>query len=465
MLKKLLLFLFLCLPLFLAAQLSLRVTSLPANTPANPSIFVAGNFNNWNAGASAYELVAQSDGSFTLTLTPSPGLLEFKFTRGSWATVEGGANGGFRPNRTLNYNGGMQEVNIVIQSWEDQGGDNSTASDNVSVLSTDFYMPQLDRNRKVWIYLPPNYYTSDLTYPVLYMHDGQNVFDASTSFSGEWEVDESLNDLFENGDNGAIVVAIDNGGANRLNEYSPWVNSTYGGGQGDEYIDFIVETLKPHIDANYRTNPDRESTGIAGSSMGGLISMYALIEHQDVFSKAGIFSPAFWFAPEAYSHVSSIGKEADVRIYFVAGQSESATMVPNMQAMYNTCINAGFSAEELFFLTHADGAHSEWYWRREFPAAYEWLFDQVTSITSAGPAIQQVRLSPNPTDYILKISSERVLQAPKLQIYAVNGTLIQPPTIIDGDTFNVSFLQEGTYIFNIYDGKVLVGAQRIVVSR
>ena len=89
-----------------------------------------------------------------------------------------------------------------------------------------------------------------------------------------------------------IVVGIDNGGADRLNEYSPWVNAQYGGGQGDEYIEFLVSTLKPYIDANYRTLPGRNTTGIMGSSMGGLISMYGFSERQDIFAKAGMFSPA-----------------------------------------------------------------------------------------------------------------------------------------------------------------------------
>src|SRR5205085_11725242 len=129
-----------------------------------------------------------------------------------------------------------QIFNLTVLSWEDISGSgpSSTAAANVQVLNTSFFMPQLNRSRKIWLYLPPDYYTTSKTYPVLYMEDGQNLFDNATSFSGEWQIDETLNTLHSQGNYGAIVVGIDNGGGERLNEYSPWVNATYGGGQGDQ---------------------------------------------------------------------------------------------------------------------------------------------------------------------------------------------------------------------------------------
>jgi len=127
-----------------------------------------------------------------------------------------------------------------------------------------------------------------------------------------------LNELFNGGDDGVIVIGIDNGGAERINEYCPWENTAYGGGDGAAYVNFIVNTLKPYIDENYRTLAGREHTGIMGSSLGGLISLYAAIEHQDVFSKAGIFSPAFWINPEVYDYVTTVGYEDYVKFYFIA---------------------------------------------------------------------------------------------------------------------------------------------------
>ena len=354
---------------------------------------------------------------------------------------------------------------MEVLSWEDLGGTSSgggTAADNVQTF--DIYIPQLNRNRRIWVYLPPDYETSNTSYPVLYMHDGQNLFDATGTFAGEWEVDESLNGLFEQGDDGVIVVGIDNGGSNRIKEYSPWLHPSYGGGEGDEYMEFIVETLKPQIDANYRTLSDRSNTGLMGSSMGGLISMYGAIEYQEVFSRAGIFSPSFWFTDECYAHVSNTGKEADMRIYLLAGEQESADMVPDLYAMYNTLLNAGFEMEELFIISHADGQHSEWYWRREFPDAYEWLYADAIS-NSSDLAISTFSVSPNPANDVLRVEGASDLKELRFQVYAVDGRLILPPTYITGDEINTSFLQEGTYIFNIYSEENLLLSKKILIQR
>lgn len=171
-----------------------------------------------------------------------------------------------------------------------------TAASNVQILSKTFALPQLNTTRKIWLYLPPDYATSTKNYPVLYMQDAQNLFDNNTSFSGEWQVDETLNSLFAAGDYGAIVVGIDNGGSERLNEYSPWVNTDYGGGKGEDYMDFMANTLKPYIDANYRTRPEPSMNALIGSSMGAIISTFGACEYPEAFQKVGSFSPAYWFA-------------------------------------------------------------------------------------------------------------------------------------------------------------------------
>lgn len=448
------------------AQLTIKITDVPDNTPAAASIYIAGTINNWDPGNANYILTNNNDGTYQITLNIPAGTIEFKFTRGSWATVEGNANGTFLPNRTLTYNGGQQLAQLTIQSWEDLGtGGGGTTEDNVSVLSYDFYMPQLDRYRRVWLYLPPDYDNSGKRYPVLYMHDGQNVFDATTSFAGEWEVDESLNELFGNGDDGVIVVAIDNGGANRINEYSPWVNPQYGGGQGDEYTEFIVETLKPYIDEHYRTLSDRNNTGIMGSSLGALISMYAAIEYQEVFGKAGIFSPAFWFAPQCYTQVTTTGKEQDMKFYLLAGQLEgNGSVVTDLNNMRTTLLNAGFLNNEIYYVTHSDGQHSEWYWAREFPDAYEWLYADAVAVGTIDPNKPlSITLSPNPADSILQVNSSRPLVSPKVAIYAANGRLVLPPTPFAGTSFGIDFLSPGAYIFEIQEKGKVVATQKVVV--
>ncbi|MFN7119854.1 MAG: alpha/beta hydrolase-fold protein [Saprospiraceae bacterium] len=450
------------------AQLTLRITALPANTPPADSIYIAGNFNTWNPGNANFIVKKQADGTRQIVINPPVGNVEFKFTRGSWATVEGNAQGGQRPNRVINYTGQPKTEEISILTWEDLAGNNpqgSTAAANVIILSQNYTIPQLNRTRRVWIYLPPDYNTSNKRYPVLYMHDGQNVFDAATSFSGEWKVDEALNQLFTNGDQGIIVVAIDNGGAERLNEYSPWVNNRYGGGQGDEYIKFIVETLKPNIDATYRTKADRDNTGIMGSSMGGLISLYAAIEYQNIFSKAGIFSPAFWFAPESYAHVSAKGKQADVKIYLLAGQLEdNGSVVADINAMYNTLRNAGFKEQEVIRATHPDGQHSEWYWAREFPAAYRWLFSNATTSVKMPKWTSTITLSPNPADTMVWVKNSTALPNMQYVIYDVNGKTIQPVQPLQNGQIEVAGLPAGTYVLVFYQQNRVVESKQVIIK-
>ncbi|MCX7883415.1 MAG: alpha/beta hydrolase-fold protein, partial [Brevinematales bacterium] len=154
------------------------------------------------------------------------------------------------------------------------------------------WSPHLQNARDVLVYLPPSYHREpERRYPVLYMHDGQNLFDAHTSFVGEWQVDETLEALSQEGIE-AIVVGVFNGGEQRRIEYNPFP-SRFGIGKGEAYMRFLVETLKPRIDADFRTLPDRGHTGIIGSSMGGLISLYAFFSFADTFGLAGVMSPAF----------------------------------------------------------------------------------------------------------------------------------------------------------------------------
>ena len=442
--RRLLLNFFLVLPLGLWAQLILQV-STPTNTPANSDIYVAGNFNNWTPDNADYLLDEIGSGTYEISLDIAAGSYEFKFTRGSWPTVEGTAGGTFRPNRQVTYTGGTQTETLTIDGWEDQsGGSSSTAADNVSILSEDFFMPQLNRNRRIWVYLPPDYETSGRSYPVLYMHDGQNLFDASTSFSGEWEVDESLNELFEQGDNGIIVIGIDNGGGSRLSEYTPWPNPQYGGGEGTAYVDFIVETLKPHVDANYRTLSDQPNTGIMGSSLGGLISLYACIRHQDIFGRAGVLSPSLWFTDDIYDFVSNTGKQADVKIALLAGALESATMIPQLQDMYNTLLDAGFGAEELDIATHSDGEHKEWYWRREFPTTYQWLFQNISTLAQS-LEIPALKYWPNPARDVVNIEAlPGSLAEWQASIYSADGQRVMSQDL-SSTQIELSGLPSGPY--------------------
>ncbi len=251
---------------------------------------------------------------------------------------------------------------------------------NVTIIE-DFPIPELNRTRDIWIYLPPNYEDSaKCHFPVLYMHDGQNLFDAATSANGEWGIDETLENLFEeNQTEGVIVVGIENVGTLRVDEYIPWEFDLDGemvGGEGDEYVDFMVNTLKPYIDANYRTRADRENTGIGGSSLGGLISLYAAMKYQGTFGKVCAMSSSFWVADNAMlTYLDSITKEFDALIYLDMGQLEGQDAVDDMEDVYNKLSQMGYTQDQLNKVIDADGQHSETFWRERFPAAFLWLYE------------------------------------------------------------------------------------------
>lgn len=358
------------------AQVTIHVSSFPSNTPEDSQIYAVGNFNNWDPKDVQFQLV-QIDGVWLVTIPEGTGSLEYKFTRGSWSTVEGNADGGFLPNRNLAFIGEPQVIDVSILSWEDLGGTGqSTAALNVDVMDANFYIPQLDRYRKIWIYLPPDYDVTIKYYPVIYMQDGQNLFDNLTAYSGEWKVDETMNNLFEKGDYGAIVIGIENGFANRINEYSPWVNTVYGGGEGELYMQFIENVLKSYVDENYRTKPEAQFTALIGSSMGALISTYGGLSASSTFGKIAAMSPSYWFDYSSLiNYISSVSADySQTRVYFVGSSNESETLVTNINSVKNSWQAKGLKKSNIFVKIDAYGGHNESYWSGEFAAAYQWLF-------------------------------------------------------------------------------------------
>jgi len=180
--------------------------------------------------------------------------------------------------------------------------------------------PQLKNSRPIIVYVPPSHATTDRCFPVLYMHDGQALFDRETNPAGEWCVDETMERLVSKGME-AIIVGIPY--VDRVHELSPYACSASGSeGRGEEYLAFIVDTVRPLIDASFRTRSEPPATGIAGSSMGGLISLYALIRHPDVFGLCGALSPALWFGGDRIFRDVGTAELGPCRIYLDTGTKE-----------------------------------------------------------------------------------------------------------------------------------------------
>ncbi|CAF3338648.1 unnamed protein product [Rotaria socialis] len=344
-------------------------------TPLNDKIYLASSYNRWSPNDKQFEF-----NSLTKSLLidfQNITNLEFKITRGSWSTAETWQDGTDRTNRKLTLSNFLQSIEISVEQWSDTSGGVHTATNQLYILDTNFSMsPYLPSTRRIWIYLPRSYsIESNRRYPVVYAHDGQNLFDTRTSFSGEWGIDESLDALSQQ----LIVVGIDNGGSERINELTPFPNSNYGGGQADKYLDFIVKNLRPYINTHFRTKPERENTAILGSSLGGLCSLYAALRHEDIFGLIGIFSPSLWFTNDIYTYAQNHRfQNSPPRLYFVGGQLESSSMISDMQRMVNllkgTTKEYKEDKNQLAIIIASDGQHQEWFWKREFPNSIKWLF-------------------------------------------------------------------------------------------
>lgn len=347
---------------------------LPSYHKASDTVYLAGSFNRWNPHDKTLSVTGANEKN-GITIDLPKGMFEYKFTTGSWDAVESG-NGGFPTENRLLTVEKDTTVLVEIDHWTGHFPKKlkeTTASRNVHILDTAFYIPQLNRHRRVWIYLPESYATTKKKYPVLYMQDGQNLFDHATSAFGEWGVDEAL-DTLENQQGEMIVVAVDHGGEKRINEYSPFDMEAYGKGEGDAYVDFLVQTLMPYINSHYRTKRSARYTAIAGSSMGGLISFYAALKYPNVFGAAGVFSPAFWIVPQVKEYARKRASKARGRFYFYAGEQESGSMVPDMLGAFE--ILNQHSKAKLKSYIRAEGRHSESTWREEFPNFYRWLIKE-----------------------------------------------------------------------------------------
>jgi predicted alpha/beta superfamily hydrolase len=281
-----------------AATVTFRVT-VPKSTPADAKLFLAGDANElgtWKEDGVALEKGV--DGVYAAKVALPDGAVSYKVTRGSWGTVEKNADGSERDNRTLKVQDGAT-VDITVAAWADQvqpEPPKSTATGDIRIHEK-FASKNLGNARRLIVWLPPGYeQDTQKRYDVLYMHDGQNLFDAATSFAGEWKADETARLLIQqNKITPIIIVGIDNNGR-RIDEYTMTRDDRRGaGGKGAAYVKFVAEEVKPFIDKAYRTNGSAEHTGVAGSSLGGTISLELVRAYPTAFGKCAAMSPAAWW--------------------------------------------------------------------------------------------------------------------------------------------------------------------------
>jgi predicted alpha/beta superfamily hydrolase len=237
----------------------------------------------------------------------------------------------------------------------------------------------LESEHDVIVYLPPGYDEElDRRYPVLYMQDGQNLFDEATSFSGEWRLDEAAEQMIGAGLVAPlIIVGIYNAGAYRIDEYTPTRDSAKrAGGNADKYGRMLVEELKPFIDAEYRTLADARNTGIGGSSLGGLVSLYLALKYSGIFWKVAVLSPSVWWDNRfIVRRVRALHTAPPLRVWLSTGTAEGEGVVAGARRVRDALVAKGWTEGESLHYQEIEGArHSESAWAEIAPAMLHFLF-------------------------------------------------------------------------------------------
>lgn len=339
-------------------------------------VYLSGNFNDWATQDKRYMLHKNGEGKYSFTFPENfnyPEELIYKFTKGDWSEVEIDRYGNKTPNRHCQKKQGIQEE--FVPRWRKNWLPYRPSQlPQVHLISEEFEIPQLNKKRKVWALLPHDYDTSDEHYPVLYLQDAQNLFNETSPF-GNWQIDKKLAVMSDYGIGKIIIIAIEHAEKERLLEYN--VGKTLlGEGQGKKYIRFVTDTLKPFVDKNFRTKPEREFTGIGGSSMGGLVSIFSGLMYPEVYGKLMIFSPSLWVIPKIKFSFLDFFEPMETKIYLYAGGDESETMVKHVKKFKKRLLKREGIRERMKvnLSINMEGKHNETYWSDEFPKAIEWLF-------------------------------------------------------------------------------------------
>lgn len=397
------------------------VVGVPGDTPTDAAPFISGNrpeLGNWRADG--LPLIRTVDGRYHARLNlPDGAEVEYKITLGDWTRVERDPSGRDIANRRFTAASGLV-VRAEVASWggartqspanppqphASQPGTappqarRSTRTGDIR-LHEAFRSRTLNNERTLAVYLPPDYTRRPTArYPVLYMHDGQNLFDAMTSFLGvEWQADEHAERLIAADRIEPIIIVGIYNSPERMNEYTPQADPQRGaGGRGRQYARFLVEEVKPFIDRTYRTRPDRKNTAVAGSSLGGLISLYLAREHHEIFSQCGAVSPALMWADAALLNEieTSPNWMANTRFWLDMGTDEGRQIGTFSRAIELTrrleraFLAAGLvTGRDYYYAEIYQGQHNEAAWADRFDRMLLFFYGRPNA-TSIPPAATQ----------------------------------------------------------------------------
>lgn len=356
------------------------VVTVPASTPPDAEVWISGDaeaLGTWNGRG--LQLTKLPDGSFAGQANFAPGqMLLWKVTRGSWDTVEKGPVGEEVDNHAYTVLAHDNVTQATVATWRDQVNNTvpHTLTGNIkhhAGVASAFVL-----TRDIIVYLPPDYDTNPARhYPVLYLHDGQNTMDRATSFLGiEWQADETAEALILAGQVEPLILVGVYNTTDRVPEYTPVVDATYGGGHAVDYGKFLTQELKPFIDATYRTKPEAQYTGVLGSSLGGLVSMYFGITLSDTFTRIGVVSPSVWWANrDIVAQVDGLAAKPPIKIWEDIGTAEDVDAVPDARALRDALVSKGWVLGTDFAYLEVTGAqHNETAWAARFDQMLRFLY-------------------------------------------------------------------------------------------
>lgn len=363
---------------------------VPQDTAPDAQVFIAGNLTElggWKAdGVELHRAgIRTFEGDIVV---PAASEIEYKFTQGDWVSVEKDESGADVPNRKGSAEK-TKRVKAKVAKWGGKRGDKTPVRKDTLTGDIRFHrnFPSkiLKNRREIAVYLPPQYESeTSRRFPVLYMHDGQNCFNEATSFAGEWQADETAQRLIEAGEiPPIIIVAVANAGEDRMAEYTPTADERHPeGGKGAAYAKFLMSEVKPFIDKTYRTLPDKPNTGVCGSSLGGLISLYIASEYPDEIGLCGSVSPSLWW--DDRQMIRSIQSDSNwtksCRIWLDMGTAEAVEKkgdgpVAGSRALSAVLIGAGRKPERDFkYMEVRGGEHNEPAWAKRFDKILKFLF-------------------------------------------------------------------------------------------
>ncbi|AZI41940.1 alpha/beta hydrolase [Deinococcus psychrotolerans] len=351
------------------------VLEVPSTTPADADFYLQTNLSDYAPAPPDYKFV---DGVLKADF-PIGALLSYKVTRGSAESEEGDLWGERRPERQTVVQGAASHQ-IKVTHWRDlHGGAGRPSTPAAGIQELTVHSPELNDDLKVLVWTPPEYAGQAQRLPVLYLHDGQNIFDIATSFAGEvWGADAAASQLAAEG-LPCIVVAVYVREQHRASDYVPFAIRANGfTSTAPAYQTFLTQTLKPLIDAQFRTRPEARFTAQAGSSFGGAASLYGTLTRPEVWGTCGAFSPSLWVQDFALLDFAQAHPAPELRLYVDMGTCEGVLAEDAIAAVGEARWFAVRSAPHVAEVNLQIGQghwHDESAWRERLPGFMRWWLE------------------------------------------------------------------------------------------